>query len=57
MPAPNLYHVVVVRGGKTIHLPTSVPTNLLPFIDKRRFVANDEEFDAFKKVVEEKFGK
>jgi len=57
MPAPNLYHVVVVRGGKTIHLPTSVPTNLLPFIDKRRFVANDEEFDAFKKVVAKKFGK
>jgi hypothetical protein len=53
----NLYHTVVIRGGRTILLPTSVPTNLLPFIDKSRFVADDTEYNAFIKIVEEKFGK
>jgi hypothetical protein len=57
MSAPNLYHTVAVRGGRTIHLPTSVPANLLQYIDKKRFVADDTELASFRRLVEEKFGR
>lgn len=52
----KLYHAVMVRSGTVIYLPTSVPTNLLQFIDSKYLIA-DTELDAFKRKMDKKLGK
>lgn len=47
----NLYHAIMLRGNRVIYLPTSLPQCLVPFIDPKRFI-KDNDIEALAKAKE-----
>lgn len=47
------HHVIKLRNGTLIYLPTSIPVALLPFVDTKHLIKNKNMTD-FKKLLKEK---
>lgn len=45
----QMYHAVVIQGGKVIYLPTSIPDSILPFVDQSTL--HNKELEDFKQKI------
>lgn len=48
----KIYHNIRIRGGTIIRLPTSLPVDLMPFVEMNDNEAADE-FEKFKQKIDQ----